>query len=91
MTRTEFNGLLSELSDLMTKAEGIIKHLLDAVEVDCRFIKRKPGYEMIEGDQIPKWERRSITIIFGLISILTDSLHRHIHNAKDEVDTLKDK
>jgi hypothetical protein len=91
MTRTEFNGLLAELRDLMTKAEGIIKKLLDAVEVDHRFIKRKQGYEMVEGDLIPKWECRSITIIFGLIGILTDSLHRHIHNAKDEVDTLKDK
>lgn len=91
MTRTEFKESLSELSELMTKAEGIIKKLLDVVEVDCRFIKYKPLYERIEGDPIPKWERRSITVIFGLIGILTDSLHRHIHNAKDEVDTLKDK
>ena len=91
MTRTEFNALLAELKELICKADSIIKKLLNAVEVDGIFIKRKSGYEHIEGDVIPKWERRSIIAIFGFISVLSDSLHRHLHNAKDEVDTLKDK
>lgn len=56
MTRTEFNKLLAELQTHAEAAKEIVKKLLDVVENDHVFKKKGTGYNVAEGDLVPKWE-----------------------------------
>ena len=90
MTRTEFNKLLDELQTHAEAAKEIIKKLLDVVELDHVFKKKGTGYNVVEGDLVPKWEVRSVMCLWADVCNLDNAVANHIRNVKDEKDTLAD-
>lgn len=88
MTRTEFNENLKKLLELTTEADKIATKMLDVVEIDGQFIKTGPMYSRIDGEVIPKVERRNVTIAWGEIRDIKSALQRMYDFAKDEVDGL---
>ena len=89
MTRTQFNELIKQARDSSRELSAIMKKLLDAVELDQQFKKEGPMYKVALGEYIPKWERRSVTCIWGETMNLETALSRHYENCKDEKDTLE--
>jgi hypothetical protein len=90
MTRTEFNKLLAELQTHAEAAKEILKKLLDVVENDHVFKKKGTGYNVAEGDLVPKWEVRSVMCLWADACNLDNAVANHIRCAKDEKDTLAD-
>ena len=77
MEEKEFREHLKKVKELSDEIDGHLKKLLDAVELDGRFIKRLPMYETIEGELIPKWEKRSVTCLWGANRDFNMNIHRH--------------
>jgi len=77
MTEEEFRGKLRKVKELSDEMDSIMKKLLDAVELDGRFIEHLPNYQTVEGDLIPKWEKRSVICLWGENRNFNMNIHRH--------------
>jgi len=89
MTRTEFNKKLETAIGHASELENILKELLDVVEVDQQFKKDLGMYKTIDGDFIPKWEKRDVIVNWSRAADLHYGLRRHLDNCKSERDTLQ--
>lgn len=89
MTRTKFNELIHDACEHAKELSAIMGKLLDVVEVDQQFKKEGPMYKTALGDYVPRWEKRSITCIWGETKNLETALLRHYEHCKDEKDTLE--
>lgn len=92
MTRTEYREHLDKMIELMEEVARHANELKDMVWVDGRFIKRIPGgFDRIEGEVIPKWERISLTCIWGEVKTLETNLHTHRRNQEQDKDEFETK
>jgi hypothetical protein len=77
MNEKEFSEHLMKVKELSDEIDSHMKKLLDAVELDGRFIERLPNYKTIDGGPIPKWEKRSVTCLWGDNRNFNMNIHRH--------------
>jgi len=84
MNEKEFREHLTKVKELSDEIDSHMKKLLDAVELDGRFIERLPNYETKEGDLIPKWEKRSVICLWGDNRNFNMNIHRHCDAMKEK-------
>jgi hypothetical protein len=77
MEEQEFREHLMKVKELSDEMDRHLKKLLDAVEIDGRFIKQLPNHKIEEGELIPKWEKRSVVCLWGENRNFNMNIHRH--------------
>ena len=77
MNKKEFREHLRRVKELSDEIDEHLKILLYVVELDGRFIERLPMHQTIDGDYISKWEKRSITCLWGDSRNFNMNITRH--------------